>query len=358
MKTWVKVIIIGSIVGLFGYWFVSGMMNQLRDMPQVVNKKWCKKRSSNPVEVRYIKGTEEVVTFFARESASSDRLIARRALLIRRPNAQAMVFVFHGFMCNKYDVRFLANALFGKTINGKPFNVMIIDFRAHGDAVENQCCSMGYNEMYDVIGAVDYIRADSMLKSLPRIAYGFSMGAVSSILAQSHDPTLFDLAIWDCPFESTERLLGRMLDRLKVSAFGYEFPLPGRSLLQKYAYSNSVQSMLKFALKTVAHMDACQVETCIRPVNTVEAMSKIKIPVLMIGCRKDEKAPLSAVKEVYNAACGFKRLWVTNGRNHFDSYFFNPEKYIYKVRSFVYKIMNNKYKSRPQAFIVEDGPED
>lgn len=358
MKTWVKISIIVGVIAIFGYWFFTGMISQLRDMPQVVNKTWCKKHACQPAEVRYIKGTEEVVTFFARESASSDRLIARKAFLIRRPNAQAMVFVFHGFMCNKHDVRFLANALFGKTINGRPFNVMVIDFRAHGDEVSNQCCSLGCNEMYDVIGAVDYIKSDPQLKSLKRIAYGFSMGAVSSILAQAHDPTLFDLAIWDCPFESTERLLGRLLDRLKVSAFGYEFPVPGRSLLQKYAYTNSVQSMLKFALKTVAHMDICQVETCIQPVDTVAAMSKINIPVLMIGCRKDEKAPLSAVKEVYDAAHGFKRLWITNGRNHFDSYFFNPEKYIFKVRSFVYGVLNDKYKGRPHSFISEDGPED
>jgi fermentation-respiration switch protein FrsA (DUF1100 family) len=104
-------------------------------------------------------------------------------------------------------------------------------------------------------------------------------------------------------------------------------------------------------------MDMRQVETCIMPVDTVAAMSKISIPLMLIICRNDEKVPVSAVKELYDAAKGYKRLWITNGRIHFDSYFNNPEKYIYKVRRFIQKVIDGTYKYRPQSHISEDEPD-
>ncbi len=307
---------------------------------------------------RYLGGQEEVITFFSRENGESTRALARKAVLIRRPGAQSTVLIFHGFMCNKYDIRFLSNSLFNTAFDGKPFNTITIDFRAHGDIPEGQCCSFGKDEMYDVMGIVDFVKADPELKDTKRIAYGFSMGAVASILAQSNDPTLFDFAVWDCPFESTENLLGRAVERLRFTVFGYDVGLPGRSLLHKYAYNPYVQSWLKFGLKTIAKMDASQVDTCIVPIDVVEAMSKITIPVMLISCVNDDKAPPAAVEAVYNAAQGYKRLWVTNGRGHFDSYFYNPEKYIYKVQRFIQKALDGTIKERPLAHVSKDAEED
>lgn len=317
---------------------------------------------------KYTGGQEEIITFYAREHGNSDHMIARKALLIKRPGAQITALVFHGFMCNKYDVRFLSNALFGRSLGyfapddrdarhdlrKAPFNTLLIDFRAHGDAAQGQRCTFGKDEMFDVIGAVDYVKTHPDLKNTVRVAYGFSMGAVASILAQAHDPTLFDMAIWDCPFESSEKLAERMIDKLKISAFGYEIDLPGKSFLHKFAFNEYIQSFLKFMLKAVAHLDNRSVDMCMLPIDTVAAMKSISIPVLIIGCRRDEKAPISAVRKVYDAAAGYKNLWVTEGRTHFDSFFFNPEKYIYIVRHFIQEVFDGSYKNHARAHIFED----
>ena len=357
-KTAKILIALAFVLVLVGLWFVSGVFRELSDVPSVHSPVARLSTPRAEKKKRYLTGQEETVTFFARESDNSDRMIARKAFIMRRPGAKLTVFAFHGFMCNKNDIRFLTNALFGENLDSMPINTITIDFRAHGDIPEGQCCSFGYNEKHDVKGIVEFAKNDPELSKTRRIAYGFSMGAVASILAQSEDPSLFEMAIWDCPFESTENVIGRAIEQLRLSILGYEMPMPGRSILQKYAYNSYVQSMLKFALKTIAKMDMRQVDTCILPVNTVDAMSKITIPLMLIGCRNDEKAPVSALKALYDVAGGYKRLWITNGRNHFDSYFYNPEKYIYKVRRFIQKVLDGTIKYRYQAYISEDAPQD
>lgn len=354
-------LLIALVALIIGISVIFALFRKLSDVPRFhTDEKAFRSPQDRLAEKkkRYLGGKEEVITFFSRENGDSKRALARKAVLIRRPGAQSTVFIFHGFMCNKYDIRFLSHSLFSQSFDGKPFNTVTIDFRAHGDIPEGQCCSFGKDEMYDVMGIVDYIKADPQLKDTKRIAYGFSMGAVASILAQSHDPTLFDVAIWDCPFDSTEKLLGRAVEQLRFSVFGYDVGLPGRTLLQKYAYNPYVQSWLKFALKTIAKMDSSQVDTCIVPIDVVEAMGKVHIPLLLIGCVNDDKAPPTAVEAVYEAAQGYKRLWLTNGRGHFDSYFYNPEKYIYKVRRFIQKALDGTINERPLAHISKDSDED
>ncbi len=339
---------------------VYAVFRQLSDAPAFWPAHWQKsppKQLLGDKKSRYRTGIEETITFFARENGQSSRVLARKAFLIRRPGAKATVFVFHGFMCNKNDIRFLTNSLFSQPFDGQPVNTITIDFRAHGEVAQGQCCSFGHDEKYDVMGVVEYVKSDPELKNTKRVAYGFSMGAVASLLAQADDPTLFDMAIWDCPFESTENIIGRAVSSLKLSMLGYDLALPGRSLLQRYAYNPYVQSWLKFALKTIAKMDATQVETCIVPIDTVEAAQKIAIPVMVIGCKGDEKVPVSAVRAIYDALKGYKRLWITNGRAHFDSYFYNPEKYIYKVRRFIQKAFDGTIKQRYAAYVTLDPDE-
>jgi len=355
MQTRVKGILIIIVVVVLGLWLGSLLYRQLSDVPLIgykdVGRHYGKRNQ------KFIKGQEEAITFFARENADSDRMLARKAILIRRPNAVATVFIFHGFMCDKQDIRFLTNALFGDASVDMPVNTLSIDFRAHGEIAEGQCCTFGLNEMYDVVGAVEFVKADPELSKVPRVAYGFSMGAVASILAQAADPSLFNMAVWDCPFDSTKNVIARAVEQLKINVLGYEFGMPGRSLLKRYAYNSYVQSFLKVLLKTIAKMDSSQVKTCILPVNVVDAMKKVSIPFMIIGCRKDDKAPLSALRDLYNVGKGYKRLWITNGRGHFDSYFFNPEKYIYKVRRFIQKVLDGTYKSRYPAYVSEDPPD-
>ena len=109
---------------------------------------------------------------------------------------------------------------------------------------------------------------------------------------------------------------------MKFSFFGYEFSIPGRSLLQKYVFHPYVQSFVKAMLKTVYHLDVRNIKTFIYPLYPAESIKKVSVPLLIIHCKNDEKVTVAAIKKVYrNAASTYKKLWITNGRYHYDSFF-------------------------------------
>jgi len=296
--------------------------------------------------------TEDHVTFTVQCSKDSTSRMSRHGILVKRPEARAVILICHGFMCNKDDVRFL-RTLF------QDYTTLTFDFRAHGDCIHEQVCTLGAREMYDVMGAVDFIKSQPDLKDKPLIVYGFSMGAVASILAQAETGDLFDAAIWDCPFDSTDNVIARSIDRLKITIGGYEFKLPGRELLKKYCYNSYVQDVLKATLKTIAKMDASSVNTAIEPVDTVAAAKKIKIPALFITCKNDAKAPIEAVTAVYKEVQSpYKRLWLTNGRFHYDSLFYSPEKYAHRVKKFIERFLDKSLVACANCGIWDDATQD
>ncbi len=292
-------------------------------------------------------GTIENVVFSVPETRNSESTILRKGILVTRPQARATIIICHGFMCNKHDVSFLRSVFCD-------YNVMVFDFRAHGENIDNQCSSFGVHEVLDLEAAVAFIRNKPELEKIPLIAYGFSMGAVTSILTQAQNPDMFSALILDCPFDSTEMVIQRLIDKLSFSIGGYEYCLPGRCLLKRYAYNPSIQAMLKLGLKTIAHVGTHDIETCIIPSNTVEEIKKVTVPCFFITCKNDDKAPIGAVREIYSNKPGFKRLWITHGRTHFDSFFYNPEKYIHKVRSFIKRFLDDELKNKVRDKIVED----
>lgn len=299
---------------------------------------------------KYAQATVQPVTFYAQCAQNSDKMIARKGIIFRKPGARATVMICHGFMCDKTDIRFM-RMLF------HDYNVMLFDFRAHGECRAGQECTFGYDEVYDILAAGSLIKSDPELGKLPLIVYGFSMGAVSSIHAQAKNEKLFDCAIWDCPFESTDALLDRSIENLTFSCCGYVFGLPGRGLLKKYAYNYYIQQLVKYLLNSGADMDGVTINTNMVPLDTVKFIEKVSIPALFITCRNDQRAPPYAVRKVYDRAQGYKRLWITNGRRHFDSFFYNPEKYTYKVQTFIQRFLDGTLDMSVPEKIYQDEPE-
>lgn len=297
--------------------------------------------------------TVEHVVLYPQEEHGSSKRITRNGFLARSDNAKATILICHGFMCDKYDVGMLR-----RIFKTKQFNVMTFDFRAHGQNGEGQYCTFGRDEALDVIAAGIFLRNHPNLCDKPLFAYGFSMGAVSAIEAQGLESELFDAMILDCPFDSSERVIKTGLDCLKCSLFGYEFDVPGKELLQKYAFHPYVQALVKAVLKTVAQMDATGVSTNFCPLYPAESVKRITIPLFFIHCKKDQKVSVDQVKHVYEGAAGFKRLWLTNGRRHYDSFFYNPEKYIENVRQFYNQVLNGELDNMPQEEVIEDDEDD
>lgn len=276
--------------------------------------------------------TVEKVVFYPKESEHSEERIERNGILVRYPEAIGTVLICHGFMCDKFDVGFL-RSLFPR---GK-YNTFAFDFRGHGEKKKGQRCTLGPDEALDVEAAAQFLKNNPALQGKPLFVYGFSMGAVAAIEAQAKQP-LFTAMILDCPFDSTENIIKRGLESLKISLFGYTFYVPGRNFLQRYAFHPYVQSLLKLVLKTVANMDTRDIVTRVKPIDPVKTVAKVTVPCLFISCKKDEKVSIAAIKEIHtNAGSQYKVLLLTNGRGHYDSYFYNPERYKDAVRSFLAK---------------------
>lgn len=290
----------------------------------------------------------ERITIYAQKNENSSDIVPRKALLIRRDNAKANILMSHGFMCNKFDIGFL------RSLFGPEYNFLVYDFRAHGEQTDGQTCTFGQDEALDVIAAANVIKHHPVIAHLPLIAYGFSMGAAASIEAQAQHPYLFKAMILDCPFDSAENVLKRGINTLTFSLFGYQFSLPGKHLLHKYAFHPYVQVAIKPILRVAANMDLRQINTCICPVKPQESIKKVTIPCLFICCKNDEKVSVDAIKSVYDGAQGFKRLWLTNGRRHCDSFFYNPECYSKQINKFIKAVLNGTLEKKERAKIIED----
>jgi len=294
----------------------------------------------------------EKVVIYSPLKAESTKRIIRKGILAYYDNAEATILVCHGFMCDKFDAGVLR-----RIFPRRRFNIMTFDFRAHGENPEGQYCTFGCDEALDVIAATKFIKSHSALKNKPVIVYGFSMGAVAAIEAQARDSSLFEGMILDCPFDSTENVLKRGLANVKFTIFGYEFSIPCRSLLERYAFHPYIQSLVKAILRTVAHIDSQKIHINMCRISPAQSAQKITVPSLFIHCKNDEKISVDGIRSVFNGAAGHKILWLTEGRRHFDSYFYNPEKYTERIRSFLNQLLTGEFKRGPLQSIIEDDDE-
>lgn len=298
----------------------------------------------------HIKGaiTEKIVLYPHKGILGGDNL-ERNGTLVRYPGAQATIIQAHGVTCCEADI-----ALFRLLFPRGKFNILSFDFRAHGEKSCGQYCTLGSDEANDVTAAAKFVKNHPDLKGLPIFAYAFSMGAVATIVAQAREGNLFDALVLDCPFDSAENVIKRGLDNLKCTILGRTFAMPGKSLLQKYAFHPYVQAALRSLLKVVANMDSKDIALRVFPIEPVKIVQKIKVPVFYICCKNDDKVSIDGIKSIFqNTASPYKILWLTKGRRHFDSCFTLPEQYSDAIVDFYEKALAGKLK-QPHQEIIED----
>lgn len=294
--------------------------------------------------------TVEHIALHSPKTRNSKQKIVRFGRLIRYKNAKATILICHGFMTDKHDVAFLRHMF----PEGK-YNFMTFDFRAHGENCQGQRCTLGRDEALDVITATKFIKEHPHIGKKPVIVYAFSMGAVASIEAQAQDKSLFHAMILDCPFDSSENMVKRCLESVQFSFLGYDFSIPACRFLQKYAFHPYVQYLIKGILKTISHFDTKNIDIRVYPIAPAVSAQKITVPCFFIHCKNDEKIAVDAIREIYtHAGSSYKKLWLTNGRRHFDSYFYNPEKYIKEIHTFIDQSLNNQLAAHEQVMIDPD----
>jgi esterase/lipase len=337
-------------IGILFYeqiFFVDKNENNYREKIYVINKKqWCKNQK------QYFPEDSDFypITVTSQKHKHTDtETITRDGYVYYNKKAKANILLCHGYMISKEDMnilRFLLNE----------YNIISFDFRAHGENIASQYCTLGCHEKYDVMAFANYIKNEEKLKNLPLFVYGFSMGAVASILAQSESKDLFVGAIWDCPFQSTNYLTEMALKNIKWIINGYNIDIPIKKIIQKYIYNKSTQASIQYVLKLFTTLDSTGINTCIKNISPINALSHIDIPFLLIGCFNDDKAPADSILSMYknHAQNTYARCWISSGRRHFDSFFLHPEQYIYEIKKFINLVLDKKHLNKEKELFIDE----
>jgi uncharacterized protein len=121
---------------------------------------------------------------------------------IKKENARGTVLLFHGHASSKSKVIDEAGA-----IRKLGYNVLLTDFRAHGNSSGNTC-TIGYDEALDVKAAYDYVKTTGE-KNI--VLWGISLGAATITRAVSEYQLEPAKIILEMPFGSlTDAVKGRV----------------------------------------------------------------------------------------------------------------------------------------------------
>jgi uncharacterized protein len=222
-----------------------------------------------------------------------------------RQGTDRAVVLVHGASVNRW-IEFGGGFLrLGVELQRRGFAVLMIDLRAHGDS-EGERVSFGVEERRDVMGAVDWLRAQGFAPGSIGVL-GVSMGASAAIGAAAEDADIGAL-VADCGFAD----MGALLRRHWYSASGGlpSFYLPTTILMGKLLgydfFSDS-------------------------PVAEIGLIAPR--PVLIIHGEADPLVPLSDAQQLV-AAGPSAELWAVPGAVHGGSYGTNPQAYTERVAAF------------------------
>lgn len=282
----------------------------------------------------------QAVSFSVQKSDNSLETFERKGFLALRPDALGTVIICHGYTQSKHEAFFL-KILFSH------FNVLAFDFRAHGELIEKgQFSTIGRDEVFDVVGAVNFVKSLPCSVGKPIIGFGFSMGAVSLLQAQAKHQDLFDLLILDSPFDSSSTCMERNIDRmLTFTLFGKERKFPGKAVIMKMLYSEKMSPVVKKFFRWASGMNPYIVPTKFVPVIPIENAANISVPCFFISCERDRSVQVDSVMRLYDAVQSpFKRLWITQGLKHCGSCLAQPELYAYKINKFINAVLKKDFR--------------
>ncbi len=189
-----------------------------------------------------------------------------------------------------------------KRLVGEGYNVLLFDFRGHGESGGRWRAEDLGQEYKDVLGAFDYIISERGFAPDKVGILGFSLGAVASMVASAEDSRI----------------------KAVVSDSGYgqiwavfikeEGP---RDWLKK------IGPILIWSFKKL-HID---------PPKPIELIPDIRAKLLFIQGEEDEAVSSDESRKLHEASPG-SELWIIPGVSHCQSFNARPDEYIRRVREF------------------------
>jgi pimeloyl-ACP methyl ester carboxylesterase len=244
--------------------------------------------------------------------SSRDPEIQLSGWWIPRPGSTRAIVMVHGRGENRttefYD-HFLDLAAALHDFQGRGFDVLMIDLRAHGLS-GGEICGWGVAERRDVEGAVDWVKAQGIHASSIGVL-GASLGATSSVHAAAEDPDISALVV-DGAGVNDYATIRRSWTRTTSLP---QWFFPAGWLMERVLYGYDMRTL-----------------------QPVEDMKRLRSrPVLLIyGSREINEERRAMVKDALPDA----ELWIVQGAAHTGAYTAVPQPYLEKVGAFFEKNLN------------------
>jgi fermentation-respiration switch protein FrsA (DUF1100 family) len=199
------------------------------------------------------------------------------------------------------------------------YGALLYDQRNHG-ASGSARVTLGYNERFDVEGAVRYL-LDEAHTTDKIVSFGISMGASAALLAAAETPEI-EAVISDSSFLSFNDTV--------------DHHVRGLLRLPAFPFSNE----LKFYIERRGGFDGSQL-------NALDAVRRIgDRPVMFIAAAHDRRMPPAIAEQLYQACSSSKRdLLVVEGPEdnvHGHAYHANPKLYVDRVAAFLQNALSGR----------------
>lgn len=217
------------------------------------------------------------------------------------------VIIAHGLGANKSN--FIGTVDIWNLLG---FNILIFDFRGHGDS-DGHTVSFGYKERYDVIAGMDYLIREK--KFLPENiwGYGVSFGGAAMLHAAAEDRRFRGLVI-DSSFADLDHMAERIIAQEAII-------LPFCRRL--------IKEIGMFFLRWDVGYD-------IRSHSPQKAVQHLfGLPILFIHGKGDPLIPWTETELLYKSAREPKQFYLINTAGHYAT--LNDPKYVETIKNFIIK---------------------
>ncbi len=227
-----------------------------------------------------------IVDWEAVNFSSADGLRLTGWFIPPDPSAQgATLILVHGLGSNR-------SSLLGQAalLHEHGYGALLIDLRNHGES-EGAVTTLGYTELEDIQGAIDYLTTRPDVDSNRIGLLGISMGASTVIRAAAHIPTV-KAVIAQAAFTSLEDNLVHGIRALLNLP-----PFPFAPLVVWFG-------------ERAAQVDIAQV----RPIDEIDDISPR--PILIVHGELDKIIPVDNARQLYQAANDPKYIYIVPSAGH------------------------------------------
>lgn len=220
---------------------------------------------------------------------------------------------FHGYRSSGY-VDFCGGTKLALKLG---YNVLVVDQRSHGRS-EGKTIAFGVEERKDCLRWTNYA-LERFGQDIKIVLAGISMGAATVLMASDMElPPNVKGIMADCPYSSPKEIICKVGKEMK-------FPL-----ILLYPF-------IKLGARVFGGF---RLEEC----SAVEAVSKAKVPILLIHGEADSFVPCEMSRAIKEAGGDNVELHTFPGATHGMSYMVDAERYEEITIAFLERIMNEDYK--------------